>query len=136
MKSPLDLGIPANLNFLMYFHLYKAANFYKIPQEIWLTLSRFTGRQEKKDALVLDTIRLISTSSIYIYFINLNIRINFQQSMVSNSSFQRILLHCHFNFSFTVWKREMFSAIRQKQYCCANLLAGFYLINFHHNHNS
>ena len=35
----------------MYFQLYKAANLYKIPQEIWLTLSRFTGRQEKKDAL-------------------------------------------------------------------------------------
>ena len=33
---------------LMYFQLYKAANFYKIPQEIWLTLLRFTGRQEKK----------------------------------------------------------------------------------------
>ena len=34
------------------FQLYKAANFYKIPQEIWSTLSRFTGRQEKKDALI------------------------------------------------------------------------------------
>ena len=42
------LGISANLNFWMYFLLIKAANFYKIPQEIWLTLSRFTGRQEKK----------------------------------------------------------------------------------------
>ena len=26
-------------------------NFHKIPQKIWLTLLRFTGRQEKKDAL-------------------------------------------------------------------------------------
>ena len=32
---------------LMYFQLYKAANFYKIPQEILLTLLRFTGRREK-----------------------------------------------------------------------------------------
>ena len=32
----------------MYFQLYKAPNFCKIPQEIWLTLSQFTGRQEKK----------------------------------------------------------------------------------------
>ena len=37
----------------MYFQLYKAGNFYKIPQKIWSTLSQFPGRQEKKDALLL-----------------------------------------------------------------------------------
>ena len=52
MKSPLNLGILSNWNILIYFQLSKGPNFYKIPQEIWLTLSRFTGRQEKKDALV------------------------------------------------------------------------------------
>ena len=45
MKSPWNFS---KFELLMYFQLYKAANFYKIPQEIWLTLSRFTGRQEKK----------------------------------------------------------------------------------------
>ena len=48
MKSPWNFS---KFELLMNFQLYKAANFYKIPQEIWLTLSRFTGRQEKKDAL-------------------------------------------------------------------------------------
>ena len=37
---------------LIYFQLSKGQSFYRIPQEIWLTLSRFTGRQEKKDALI------------------------------------------------------------------------------------
>ena len=41
----------ANWKALIYFQLSKGPNFYKIPQEIWLTLTRFTGRQEKKDAL-------------------------------------------------------------------------------------
>ena len=45
MKSPWNFS---NFELLMYFQLYKAANFYKIPQEIWLT---FTGRQEKKESL-------------------------------------------------------------------------------------
>ena len=49
MKSPWNFS---KFELLIYFQLYKAANFYKIPQEIWLTLSRFTGRQEKKDALL------------------------------------------------------------------------------------
>ena len=48
MKNPWNFS---KFKLLMYFQFYKAANFYKIPQEIWLTLSRFTGRQEKKDAL-------------------------------------------------------------------------------------
>ena len=51
-KSPLNLGISAKWNVLIYFQLSKGQSFYRIPQEIWLTLSRFTGRQEKKDALI------------------------------------------------------------------------------------
>ena len=51
MKSPLNLEISANWNVLIYFQLSKGPNLYKIPQKIWLTLLRFTGRQEKKDAL-------------------------------------------------------------------------------------
>ena len=46
MKSPW------NFSKLMYFQLYKVANFYKISQGVWLTLSPFTGRQVKKDGLV------------------------------------------------------------------------------------
>ena len=48
MKSPWNFS---KFELLCIFNCYKAANFYKIPQEIWLTLSRFTGRQENKDAL-------------------------------------------------------------------------------------
>ena len=53
MKSPWNFS---KFELLMNFQLYKAEIFYKIPHEIWLTLSRFTGRQEKKDALAGPTI--------------------------------------------------------------------------------
>ena len=48
------LRISTNLNFWCIFScMYKAANNYKIPQEIWLKLSRFTGRQKKKTLTVI-----------------------------------------------------------------------------------
>ena len=67
MKSPWNFS---KFELLMYFKLYKAANFYKIPQEIWLTLSQFTGRHEQKDALILVISNILNKKINFVFWIS------------------------------------------------------------------
>ena len=83
MKSPWNFS---KFELLMYFYFYKAANFFKIPQEIWLTLSWFTGRQEKKDALLAHIV--LKYRSIQFYVISVKCAMSWLLKIVQNYSNQ------------------------------------------------